>query len=246
MSRHLPEFPNLDHLKKQARELLRDLRTLSPDARLSDAQRVLARQYGFAGWPQLKANVEGLGLEKADRRAVADFVKGLARRSLARVQAEHAGGAFARYTEAARRSIFLARLEAHRHGSDSIGAEHLLLGLLRAGGTTARVFERSGLSIERIRDAVEVRISQRTRPHEDPPLRAECRDALKHAAAEAEHLGHASIDAPHLLLGLLATECVAGSVLLESGMRPDEARRDVAAILAEVLVRRSGEGDGPS
>jgi hypothetical protein len=58
MSRDLPPCPNLDHLKKQAKELLRTLKLQNPDARLAEAQYALAREYGFASWPRLKAHVE--------------------------------------------------------------------------------------------------------------------------------------------------------------------------------------------
>jgi len=60
MSRNLPPHPNLDHLKKQAKELLRDLQQQNPALKLADAQYALAREYGFASWPKLKAYVESL------------------------------------------------------------------------------------------------------------------------------------------------------------------------------------------
>ncbi len=58
MSRDLPARPNLDHLKKQAKELLQTLKEQDPDAQLADAQHALAREYGFTSWPRLKAHVE--------------------------------------------------------------------------------------------------------------------------------------------------------------------------------------------
>lgn len=58
MSRDLPPRPNLDHLKKQAKELLQTLKQQDPDAQLADAQHALAREYGFASWPRLKAHIE--------------------------------------------------------------------------------------------------------------------------------------------------------------------------------------------
>jgi hypothetical protein len=58
MSRDLPPRPNLDHLKKQAKELLQTLKQQDPDAQLADAQHALALEYGFASWPRLKAHVE--------------------------------------------------------------------------------------------------------------------------------------------------------------------------------------------
>ena len=52
----LPDRPNLRHLKNQARDLLK-----TGDAKtLADAQFRIARLYGFASWPKLKAHVESL------------------------------------------------------------------------------------------------------------------------------------------------------------------------------------------
>ncbi|TDC49430.1 ankyrin repeat domain-containing protein [Jiangella ureilytica] len=56
----LPAHPDLAHLKKQAKELLRRLRDDEPGARLSDAQFRLAREYGFPSWPALRRHVEEL------------------------------------------------------------------------------------------------------------------------------------------------------------------------------------------
>lgn len=74
-SRRLPEQPNLEQLKRQAKDLLRQYRSGDPGAvaeinqfeqnakrsefALNDAQRVIARSYGFASWPKLKAFVDG-------------------------------------------------------------------------------------------------------------------------------------------------------------------------------------------
>lgn len=72
-TRNLPHPPNLDHLKKQAKALLKQVRADDPDAlalarefhpmsaptnaqpvnTLADAQLVIARGYGFASWPRL-------------------------------------------------------------------------------------------------------------------------------------------------------------------------------------------------
>ena len=58
MSRELPAKPNLEYLKKQAKELLR----ANGQGKLADAQHALAKEYGFATWAKLKSHVEGLGL----------------------------------------------------------------------------------------------------------------------------------------------------------------------------------------
>jgi len=64
--RRLPERPNLDQLKHQAKELLAAWRSgSSGDApapqtppRLRDAQRAIAQQYGFDSWDALRTHVE--------------------------------------------------------------------------------------------------------------------------------------------------------------------------------------------
>jgi len=80
--RQLPPNPNLDHLKHQAKDLLRDHAARTPDTAqrirefhprfreatdaeifgaklsLSDAQLTIARQSGFLSWPRLKRHIE--------------------------------------------------------------------------------------------------------------------------------------------------------------------------------------------
>ncbi len=77
-TRRLPPQPNLEQLRKQARELLEryragDAASVAEVQRyernpsnfaLNDAQRVLARAYGYASWPKLKAFVDGVNIAK--------------------------------------------------------------------------------------------------------------------------------------------------------------------------------------
>jgi len=76
----LPARPDLDQLRRQARELyrsalggdagaLRRLREVSGTVALSAAQLAIARDYGFASWPQLKAEVEASPAGEAAGRA---------------------------------------------------------------------------------------------------------------------------------------------------------------------------------
>src|SRR4051794_11750119 len=83
VERRLPEEPHLDVPKREARELLKDWRAGVPDAvdrirrrhpkfregdsagisatrfLLSDAQLVVAREYGFSTWAELKERIDG-------------------------------------------------------------------------------------------------------------------------------------------------------------------------------------------
>ena len=54
----LPERPNLDHLRQQAKDLLATIRASHPETSLATAQTLLARQYGLRTWPELKAEVD--------------------------------------------------------------------------------------------------------------------------------------------------------------------------------------------
>lgn len=54
----LPDNPNLDHLRQQAKDLLPQLRAAKQSASLSDAQASVAEQYGFRTWTDLKAEVD--------------------------------------------------------------------------------------------------------------------------------------------------------------------------------------------
>src|SRR5262245_5060482 len=97
--RAMRETPDIDQLRRQARELLEAYRVQSPDAvievaahhrtatpesfALHDAQFVLARSYGFESWPKLKAAVDGVTTTRL-HEAVQKGDLGAARALLAR------------------------------------------------------------------------------------------------------------------------------------------------------------------
>ena len=58
MSPELPARPNLEHLRNEAKQRLETLRRDEPAAKLTDAQLLVARAYGFASWRQLKVSVD--------------------------------------------------------------------------------------------------------------------------------------------------------------------------------------------
>jgi ankyrin repeat protein len=62
-SSSLPDAPNLEWLRKQAKRRLGELRQANPAAKLADSQFDLAKQYGFSSWRALKAHVESLTVD---------------------------------------------------------------------------------------------------------------------------------------------------------------------------------------
>jgi ATP-dependent Clp protease ATP-binding subunit ClpC len=95
---------------------------------------------------------------------------------------------FERYTERARRVIFVARVEASNFGSMTIETEHLLLGLLHEDKNLTNRFPRLRVEIEQ-RIPIGPNVSTSTDLH----LSIECERVLAYAAQEAERLNHRHI-----------------------------------------------------
>lgn len=72
----LPPRPDIAWLKKAAKQRLAALRAGTPEARLHQAQRAVAQDYGFGSWRALKARVDGLSL---DGQVLAATLRGRAR-----------------------------------------------------------------------------------------------------------------------------------------------------------------------
>jgi ankyrin repeat protein len=70
MPQALPANPNLDWLKKTAKQRLVQLRASQPDAKLHRAQLALALDYGFTSWRALKSHVDGIGPTFRDRARI--------------------------------------------------------------------------------------------------------------------------------------------------------------------------------
>jgi ankyrin repeat protein len=61
----LPVRANLEHLKNEAKQLLKELRRENAEATLSEAQLAVARRYSFTSWRTLKAHVDAMQNEGA-------------------------------------------------------------------------------------------------------------------------------------------------------------------------------------
>src|SRR5262245_15269002 len=102
MTRSLADAPNLEQIKKQAKDLLKAIRAAEPSgldrmrakhpefstaypeaavrAKLADAQLVVAREYGFSTWAKLKARVNDVSAEiEVLRTAAIDAVNPVGR-----------------------------------------------------------------------------------------------------------------------------------------------------------------------
>jgi ATP-dependent Clp protease ATP-binding subunit ClpC len=142
---------------------------------------------------------------------------------------------FERFTERARRVVVLAQDEARTLKHTYIGAEHILLGLLREEeGVAAHVLASLDVTIEEVR----AQVARIVRPgDEEPtgqmPFAPRARKVLELALREALSLGHDYIATEHILLGLVReNEGVATRIL-------DDFDADAETIRNAVISRLS-------
>ncbi|HXI02131.1 MAG TPA: ATP-dependent Clp protease ATP-binding subunit [Candidatus Saccharimonadales bacterium] len=142
---------------------------------------------------------------------------------------------FEKFTERAKRVLFLARYEASQMGSRVIGTEHLLLGLLKEGEEVTReLFSRSNINIDVLRSELEEMGPSREKisTSVEIPFSEETKKALAYAEEEGNRMLHPYIGTEHLVLGLLRVEhSAAARMLMERGMVLYAAREDTIAIL---------------
>ena len=127
---------------------------------------------------------------------------------------------FERYTDNARRTIFLAQNEATGSGSPEIDTLHLLLGIITAD--RALMGQLLGMPlVDLIQEQILLQ-SKRATPDSKPadrPLTNECKRILAKAAEQADSLSSTTIGNEHLLLGVLCEPgCMAGKILKKQGL----------------------------
>ncbi|MGQ9819749.1 MAG: ATP-dependent Clp protease ATP-binding subunit [Candidatus Kapaibacteriales bacterium] len=114
--------------------------------------------------------------------------------------------------------IRLSREEAIRLGSDYIGTEHLLLGIIREGeGIAVRILKNLGLDLQKLRERIEESLTQR---HSESisgsiALTKQAEMALRITQIEAKLYKSDIVGTEHLLLALLRDEAFISSQILK-------------------------------
>ncbi|MGB2876949.1 MAG: ATP-dependent Clp protease ATP-binding subunit, partial [Dehalococcoidales bacterium] len=155
---------------------------------------------------------------------------------------------FEKFSERARRVLTIAQEEARQMNHTSIGTKHILLGLLREEeGVAAKILTNLGVSLNKIRTAVEFNSDRGERPGTgETGLTPRAKRVIELAIDEARQLSHNYIGTEHLLLGLLREgEGVAAGVLNSLGVTLERARSETAQVLSQG-VPRSKAGRGAS
>jgi ATP-dependent Clp protease ATP-binding subunit ClpC len=148
-----------------------------------------------------------------------------------------------RFTQRARRVLSLAHQEAERLRQNTIGSEHLLLGLIQEeGGVAGRVLRDLGLEPDRVRELVERIGGYGSYRGGKIDLSPGVQQVLEFAIDEARKLGHHYIGTEHLLLGLVRlTEGGASDVFRKLGVTSEQIRRQTRRVLQE-----SSSGTAPT
>lgn len=126
--------------------------------------------------------------------------------------------------------------EAARLHHEYIGTEHILLALSSDHqGVAAAALKNLGVDLNDVRACVES--SVKPGPPDAPPLAtrpltSRTQRALELAASAAREMGHSCVSTEHLLLGLLdEAKNIAAQVIWSLGVRPDQARAEIARLL---------------
>jgi ATP-dependent Clp protease ATP-binding subunit ClpC len=147
---------------------------------------------------------------------------------------------FERFTDRARRVIVLAQEEARQLKHDSIGTEHLLLGLLsERDGVAAQALAAMDITLDAARALVEEKVGPGTAaPAGNMPFKPRAKKTLELSLREALELAHNSIGTEHILLGMVQADTKMGpgvgvEVLRVLGAEPDAIRQQVMALISE-------------
>jgi len=141
-----------------------------------------------------------------------------------------------RLTRRARQALHFANEEAQALNHPYVGAEHILLGLVREGaGVAAWVLDELGVRLIQTRETVAALVSpgagqQRTGQH----LSSSARTVIAQARQEADQLSHAYVGTEHLLLGLVREDSsTAAEVLSRMGVPLEQVRALVMDVVSE-------------
>ena len=153
---------------------------------------------------------------------------------------------FNRFTQRAQKVLQLAQEEAIRMKHESIGTEHILLGLIReGGGIAAKALEAIDVSPETIEEGVAKLVGAGTKDvgpivHYTP----RAKKVIELSVDESRRLVHSYIGTEHILLALIREgEGVAARVLSNAGVSLTKARQQVLQLLGTTESQAGGSSN---
>ena len=153
------------------------MRERDANATLADALHALARDYGFASWPKLKAHVES----------------GFSRISGASPSASSSSAPlFPRFTEAAKRTLFFRATRPPHLGVSRLLPNTCCSASFGARAGPRAMLETSGITLDAARGTIEAANAPRDEVVEpvQVPFQSSTKTLFTLAAEEADRLGH--------------------------------------------------------
>ena len=189
-----------------------------------------------AGWlaPRLQPSDRG-GPRVKEEAMRGHAARPLAERIKKATMRRQPRGMFQRFTDRARRVVVLAEEEARLLRHNSVGTEHILLGLLHEGeGVAARALESLGINRESVRQQVEQLIGEgQQAPGGHILFAPRAKKVLELSLREAMALGHNYVGTEHILLAMLREgDGAAAQALTGLGIGHAQVRERVLSLLA--------------
>jgi prophage maintenance system killer protein len=189
-----------------------------------------------AGWlaPRLQPSDRG-GPRVKEEAMRGHAARPLAERIKKATMRRQPRGMFQRFTDRARRVVVLAEEEARLLRHNSVGTEHILLGLLHEGeGVAARALESLGINRESVRQQVEQLIGEgQQAPGGHILFAPRAKKVLELSLREAMALGHNYVGTEHILLAMLREgDGAAAQALTGLGIGHAQVRERVLGLLA--------------
>jgi ATP-dependent Clp protease ATP-binding subunit ClpA len=180
------------------------------------------------------------GIEAGDSKTPKKGTGGAKRASTAR------RSVWAQFTEQNRKAVFYAQEEAQRFGSEFVGTEHLLLGLLRMNCGATEVLKSLGCEPAAIRSAAVAQLPQgQAKPPYEKVLSPRAKRSIELARAEAASHRVDYVGTEHLLAGLVREgEGVAAHLLARSGVTADRLPQEAPQVDV-VEPKRTDSGPDP-
>ena len=147
---------------------------------------------------------------------------------------------FERVTERAVRVIMASQEEAKRLNSPFVGAEHLMLGMLRENEKivikTLEYFRVDPVTVkERIES--EIKVKKASSEGTEIPFTPQVKRVIELSWDEARSLGHSYVGVEHLFLGIIKDKTgITGKIIDELGIDSQAAKSKIISILGEAAT----------
>ncbi|HHP7232656.1 MAG TPA: ATP-dependent Clp protease ATP-binding subunit [Xenococcaceae cyanobacterium] len=151
---------------------------------------------------------------------------------------------FEYFNEKAVKTVILAQEEARRTGHNLVGSEHVLLGVMEEGSSTAsQVLEAKGIKTNLTRQIIQEKVGKGAGfSPANIPFTPKVKAIFEQAFVEARQLSANYISPEHIMLAIAkSSDTLAAKVLVEQGLNLEQLRTDLIKRLGEKEAVTAGE-----